>query len=150
MNNHIRITTLLFMLLVCAALFGTAETVQAKTYGGKCGEDVYWSYDSKTDVLVVSGNGAMTSAPWKDHKDIHTYEDTYFYEMKVVIEEGVTSVIEDAFYLMGVYEVVIGPDVVEIGDLAFSENEIAKVYLSDAVKKLGNVPLGVLVLRAST
>lgn len=96
-----------------------------------------WNYDSETDVLVVSGNGAMTSAPWKDHKNIHTYEDTYVYEMKVVIEEGVTSVIEDAFYCMDVDEVVIGPDVAEIGESAFSNTDVRKVYLSDPVKKIG-------------
>ena len=136
MKDHIWITMMFFVLLVvCVTLFGTVQTVQAETYGGRCGEDVYWNYDSETDVLVISGNGAMTSAPWKDHKDIHTYEDCYVYEMKVIIEKGVTSVFKNAFSFMDLYEAVIGPDVVEIGEGAFED--CVRVQFSDSVKKIG-------------
>lgn len=138
MNNHIRITSMFFLLLVSAILFGTAETVHAETYGGKCGEDVYWNYDTETEVFKVSGNGAMTSAPWKDD-DSTQYGDISFYDygMKVVIEKGVTSVVEDAFSVMDVKEVVVGPDVVKIGAGAFFGSSVTKVYLSEAVKQIG-------------
>ena len=66
MNNHIRITTMCLMMLVCGILFGVVKTVQAETYGGECGEDVYWNYDTEAEEFKISGNGAMTSAPWKD------------------------------------------------------------------------------------
>ncbi len=34
MKNHIWITTMFFVVLVCAVLSGTEETVHAETYGG--------------------------------------------------------------------------------------------------------------------
>ncbi len=138
MNSYIRITTICFILLVSAALFGAAETVQAETYGGKCGEDVYWNYDTETEVFKISGNGAMTSAPWKD-ADNSQYGNVSFYdyELKVVIEKGITSVVDDAFYFLDVKEVILGPDVVEIGESAFSATNLKKVSFSDSVKKIG-------------
>lgn len=138
MNNYIRITTICFILFVSAALFGVAETVQAETYGGKCGEDVYWNYDTETEVFKISGNGAMTSAPWKD-ADNSQYGNVSFYdyELKVVIEKGVTSVVDDAFSVMDVKEVVVGPDVVKIGAGAFFGTNTTKVIFSEAVKQIG-------------
>ena len=88
MNSYIRITTICFILIVSAALFGVVKTVQAETYGGECGEDVYWNYDTETEEFKISGNGAMTSAPWKD-ADNSQYGNVSFYdyELKVVIEK---------------------------------------------------------------
>ncbi len=138
MNSYIRITTICFILIVSAALFGVAETIQAETYGGKCGEDVYWNYDTETEVFKISGNGAMTSAPWKD-ADNSQYGNVSFYdyELKVVIEKGVTSVVDDAFSVMDVKEVVVGPDVVKIGAGAFFGTNTTKVIFSEAVKQIG-------------
>ena len=138
MNNHIRITTMCLMMLVCGILFGVVKTVQAETYGGECGEDVYWNYDTETEEFKISGNGAMTSAPWKD-ADNSQYGNVSFYdyELKVVIEKGVTSVVDDAFSVMDVKEVIVGPDVVKIGAGAFFGTNTTKVIFSEAVKQIG-------------
>ncbi len=138
MNSYIRITTICFILIVSAALFGVVKTVQAETYGGECGEDVYWNYDTETEEFKISGNGAMTSAPWKD-ADNSQYGNVSFYdyELKVVIEKGVTSVVDDAFSVMDVKEVVVGPDVVKIGAGAFFGTNTTKVIFSEAVKQIG-------------
>ena len=126
------------MMLVCGILFGVVKTVQAETYGGECGEDVYWNYDTETEEFKISGNGAMTSAPWKD-ADNSQYGNVSFYdyELKVVIEKGVTSVVDDAFSVMDVKEVIVGPDVVKIGAGAFFGTNTTKVIFSEAVKQIG-------------
>ncbi len=150
MNNYIRITTMCFILLVSAALFGVAETVQAETYSGKCGEDVYWNYDSEEEVFRVSGNGAMTSAPWMHGSEDYDakYGDITFYDTKVVIEKGVTAVVDEAFYFRGIKEVVFGPDVVEIGERAFSTTNLSNISFSDSIRKVGKCAFDVTRIRS--
>lgn len=150
MNNYIRITTICFILLVSAALFGVAETVQAETYSGKCGEDVYWNYDSEEEVFRVSGNGAMTSAPWMHGSEDYDaqYGNITFYDTKVVIEKGVTAVVDEAFYFRGIKEVVFGPDVVEIGERAFSTTNLSNISFSDSIRKVGKCAFDVTRIRS--
>ncbi|MCI9420245.1 MAG: leucine-rich repeat domain-containing protein, partial [Eubacterium sp.] len=150
MNNYIRITTICFILIVSAALFGVAETVQAETYSGKCGEDVYWNYDSEEEVFRVSGNGAMTSAPWMHGSEDYDaqYGNITFYDTKVVIEKGVTAVVDDAFYFRGIKEVVFGPDVVEIGERAFSTTNLSNISFSDSIRKVGKCAFDVTRIRS--
>ena len=52
---------------------------------GTCGTDVTWSLDDEGN-LTISGNGAMTSHPWAN-ASVRT----------VTINEGVTSICDDAF-----------------------------------------------------
>ena len=150
MNNYIRRTTICFILFVSAALFGVAETVQAETYSGKCGEDVYWNYDSEEEVFRVSGNGAMTSAPWMHGSEDYDaqYGNITFYDTKVVIEKGVTAVVDDAFYFRGIKEVVFGPDVVEIGERAFSTTNLSNISFSDSIRKVGKCAFDVTRIRS--
>ncbi|MBQ9209633.1 MAG: leucine-rich repeat domain-containing protein [Oscillospiraceae bacterium] len=62
--------------------------------GGKCGENAVWEFDRTTRKLTIYGTGAMddyqyNAQPW----------DRYKYNItSVVIEDGVTSIGEDAFY----------------------------------------------------
>jgi len=70
----------------------TEEAVNSVS--GTCGTNVTWTYDEDTFTLTISGEGAMNSysssnRPWED------YEDSI---LAVVIEEGVTSIGNYAFY----------------------------------------------------
>ena len=61
---------------------------------GSCGEDVTYSFDELTGLLVISGNGPMTNfssyiqTPWKSFSSSIK---------RVVIESGVTSIGDNAF-----------------------------------------------------
>ena len=81
----------LLVFIMCMITFagGISLTAQEKTEG-KCGEQVYWQYAD--GVLRIYGDGDMTSNPWMDDKALWTNT------RKVVIEEGVTSICDSAFY----------------------------------------------------
>ena len=82
--------------LLCAVmlipLFGM--TSSAQSYGGQCGDNVYWSLDTETCTLTFSGSGKMydyhisMQAPWCIYKQ---------YIEHIVIEPGVTSIGKWAF-----------------------------------------------------
>lgn len=90
---------------------------------GKCGEDVYWSFDEETGTLDIHGTGDMLGKgstvsitwPWNSIKDrIH----------RVHIADGVTGVGARAFYNYKLEEVSGMRDVREIGNGAFSSTVI--------------------------
>ena len=77
------ILSLLAVILLSSAV--AAEIVDS----GKCGKNVKWSLDGD-GVLTVSGKGDMTDCPWIANHIAKIY--------KVVIESGVTSLCDKAFY----------------------------------------------------
>lgn len=109
---------------------------KAEQYSGKCGEDVYWNYDEAANTLTISGNGKMTSSPWRDQFDEEQWG------VDVVISEGVTSIAENAFAFLWLGEVVIGSDVAEIEQSAFDDCYIEKLQLPESVKKIGKCTFG--------
>jgi hypothetical protein len=103
----------------------TAFPVAAAPTSGSCGENLTWTLEN--GVLTISGTGEMTSAPWKDYaKDI----------TKVVIEEGVTSVADNAFSGCSALTTVTFPATLKsLGDYAFYNcTALKKIYF------LGDVP----------
>ena len=117
-------------LLLCAALLlGAAPLLAfaADPTSGSCGSGVTWSYNASTKTLTISGSGEMnsyeasnygqynvpvTTAPWKP----------YYMSMKnVVIENGVTAIGANAFYMcMSMESVAIPGTVTIIRDNAFA------------------------------
>ncbi len=89
---------------------------------GSCGDNLTWTYDIVTGILTISGAGDMynfdshpvsaTDAPWS----------TYIYVInKIIIDDGVTSIGEYAFYgCSNLSDVIIGDGVTTIGENAFS------------------------------
>ena len=83
--------------------------------GGKCGDDVFWSY--RNGVITISGTGEMydfetVGRPWKE-----VAEDTY----GIDIEQGVTRVGDYAFYgFNNLMRVGISDSVESIGRAAFA------------------------------
>ena len=56
---------------------------------GSCGKNVTYYFDEKTHTLTISGEGPMETNPWiKNSKDIEI----------IIINEGVTSICDMAFY----------------------------------------------------
>lgn len=113
--------------------------------GGDCGAEgnnVKWSLDLETGILTVNGSGIMKdyyegSAPWYSQ-----YKESI---KKVIIEDGITTIGEYAFYgLANLTVVSIGKDVKAIDEGAFYEtslnqidgNEEGYFRLPDTVEKL--------------
>ncbi|MBP1545871.1 MAG: leucine-rich repeat domain-containing protein, partial [Oscillospiraceae bacterium] len=89
---------------------GFAITVSAEAIASGTADNLTWILDSE-GKLTISGTGEMTSRPW----------DSYYQDIKtVVIEEGVTSVKNEAFYdYTSLTSVTIPSSVTSVGDHAF-------------------------------
>ena len=105
---------------------------------GECGENVTWTlYAGGT--LIISGTGPMEgirypgvlSIPWEDYWESTT---------DVVIEDGVTSIEEYAFYgNSNLISVTIGSDVTDIGYNAFGRcGNLTGVTIPDSVVSIGD------------
>ena len=133
----------------------------ATVYNGTCGENVSWTLDSETKVLIISGTGEM-------YHDGH-FSDALHWQgqnlnsafQSVVIEQGVTSVgywafanctnlktislpdgitvIEaNAFYNSGLTSIVLPNSVTEVQESAFSNcKQLASCDLGRGIKHIG-------------
>lgn len=100
----------------------------------RCGENVFWSFDSGTQTLTVSGSGDMynyanaSDTPWIG-SDVR----------KIVIDDGVTSLGNYAFSWLYTLQTVKFPNSLRhIGGKAFFGcKSLASVYMSNNVEIIG-------------
>ena len=71
-------------------------------YEGSCGENATWKYDEETKTLTVSGTGAV-AANTKDDPAYYLRYDI----VKVIVEDGITSIGDRAFETVGDDEIVV-------------------------------------------
>ncbi len=69
----------------------------SRPYSGQCGEDVRWEFDSSKDTLTISGSGPMESYPDDSYAPWYCLSSGI---TKLIINEGVTAIGNDAFYNM--------------------------------------------------
>lgn len=111
MKKHI--TRLLFAALLLLALCIGAS---AAGTSGKCGPSAYWSFDSSTGTLTISGSGAMNDYeygdyPWMDYRNsIQT----------IVIGDQITQIGRNAFPWTACSTIKFGKNVRSIGERAFN------------------------------
>lgn len=131
MKKHI--TRLLFAALLLLALCIGAS---AAGTSGKCGPSAYWSFDSSTGTLTISGSGAMedyeygNDYPWMDYRDsIQT----------IVIGDQITQIGRYAFPWTACSTIKFGKNVRSIGERAFLEcrNLNGDLTLPDSVQTIG-------------
>lgn len=123
-------------LFIAALYLGTA----AADPGGNCGADVTWQLDTYTGVLTISGSGPM----WDFSEDNRPgwYND-FGIITSVVIEEGVTTIGDYAFYRPGlgsspIADVSIPGSVRTIGKYAFAGcASITALEIPDTVTSIG-------------
>ena len=103
---------------------------------GTCGTSLTWSYVESTHTLTISGTGAMTDfgymeTPWYGYRTDIT---------NIVIEDGVTTICEDAFsYCDGLTTVTIPNNVTTIGDCAFEWcSSLEEVTIGSGVTSIGD------------
>lgn len=151
-------------LCLLLAMLPVSASAQAVT-SGTCGTNVTWSFDSSTGRLTISGTGPMQDydetapsynhAPWISAQlSVHITE--------VVIEEGVTTIGEYAFYWLDhLVSVTVPESVTEIGTGAFIRCEaLTDITLPEGLTELGyrvfedcfslpriNIPDGVAAIR---
>lgn len=130
-----------FALFAALALMFASVPASSAATGGKCGDDLYWSFDK--NVLTISGTGEMYDfiqktaqnkpgePPWRLH-------DTSV--SKIVIEEGCESIGNYAFYGFSPLVSVVFPEMSlkKIGSYSFSRcASLATVRLPDSVASIG-------------
>ena len=89
---------------------------------GSCGDNLTWTYDVTTNTLTISGKGDMYNFDYHPHSLTDAPWSTYIDDIKkIIIEDGVTSIGEYAFYgCSNLSDVIIGDGVTTIGENAFS------------------------------
>ena len=130
MKKHI--TRLLFAALLLLALCIGAS---AAGTSGKCGPSAYWSFDSSTGTLTISGSGAMNDYeygdyPWMDYRNsIQT----------IVIGDQITQIGWNAFPWTACSTIKFGKNVRSIGERAFHgcRNLNGDLTLPDSVQTIG-------------
>ena len=99
---------------------------------GKCGTNVYYSYNSTTTTLSIFGTGAMAdNAPWANYRtDITT----------VIIGHGVTSIGSMAFNgCTGLTSIEIPASVMTIGHDAFNScTSLKSIEIPASVTRIGD------------
>ena len=111
-----------------ADLFGGMAITASAEEGasGQCGENAFWSFDTDTGKLTISGTGAMNdyksnTQPWSSYKESIT---------SVEIEYGVESIGKNAFIdCTGLTSIEIPYSVTSIGaDAFYNCTNITDVY----------------------
>lgn len=132
-----RLISVMLAIIMCVSLFASmgitasaarTATGQMQDTSGEDNGTIYWelSYNLTSASLKISGDGYMpngTDQCWKT-----TLGNRYITEL--IIEDGVKSIMDGAFYGEEYLESVILPDSLEfIGDSAFADTAITSVTL---------------------
>lgn len=112
-----------------------------QSFSFKCGKNVTWKYDYKTETVTISGKGDMYDESWEF---VTGNENKYKSNRKtvktVIVEEGVTSISKYAFNeFRSLKKVVLDNSVVTINDAAFDTcTSLKNVKLSEKTVFIGN------------
>ncbi|MBQ3135871.1 MAG: leucine-rich repeat domain-containing protein [Clostridia bacterium] len=124
----------LVLTLMLCLVFGASALDET----GKCGDNVFWTYDSSTEILTISGQGKM----WNSDEDGYNYSRPPYHDIDykyVVIQNGVTAISAYAFSNSQVTTISIPSSVKKIGKCAFYETYALKnVIIPYGVETIGD------------
>ena len=83
------------------------------TYGGKCGDKLYWTWNESDGALAITGTG------WMDLSNYTTWRDYNLNINSVTFPDGLKSIAYQAFYGSNIRSVVIPASVEFFGTSAF-------------------------------
>ncbi len=151
------------MLILTVVALSVCFVFGVSALSGECGDSSVWNFDEESGVLFVSGTGAIDGSLVFDEAigdylyDDETGEvvlDMPWAEVKndivaVVIEDGITSIGEGAFYgLYSLKSVMLPYTLKEIGLAAFSCcTNLENINIPDSVKVIGEVAIGETAIR---
>ena len=128
---------------------------------GSCGDNAVWTYDPETKTLTISGTGEIYDydygeTPWYEYTrplvkgitsiviedgitGIGEYAFAYIYGLEsVTFSDTVTTIGACAFLGSGLSEIIVGKNVVTIGDGAFEEcTYLNTIYIPLSVESIG-------------
>jgi len=116
--------------LLCSAADNSKTSIEAKSQRavkeGSCGTSCRWSLVQESGVLTISGEGIMSSNPWKKYTTSIK---------KVIIKNGITEIANDAFRDCSLLESVDIPDsVTSAGHDAFMGcTSLKSIYIPDSL-----------------
>lgn len=116
--------------LAITGLLIASLSVQASLKTGACGDDLIWSLDDQTGLLVIKGTGEMNSCPWEqyDWDKIKT----------VIVEEGVTTLVDGAFASSTVETVKLPSTLKSISNWAFRWcKSLVSINIPYGIKSIG-------------
>ena len=126
------ILSLVMIVLLFGAIPFEVFAVESK---GQCGESAFYEFDESTQTLKISGIGDMYdynnySAPFSNKEMNYKY---------VVVEEGITTIGNLAFYNRSKILSVLLPESIEsIGEGAFFNcRALSEITIPDGVKSIG-------------
>ncbi len=140
LKKIVSVTMAFLMVLGCFAMLPgiTGKTVYAAT-SGECGDNLTWTFENGT--LTISGTGDMWDLVWDEDECNYIYPDGWYNELdsieKIVIEDGVTSISDNAFSDLSVTEITIADSVKNIGDYAFAYTLVSELNIPDSVENIG-------------
>ena len=114
---------IVFLLPCLALLLCLFPAFASADESGKCGDNLYWSFNSSNGALTITGSGAMSyeSNPWYDLRDQIT---------SIVLPNGLTSIGDGAFSdCTGLTSVTIPASVEWIGEGAFAYSGLTSLTL---------------------
>ncbi len=123
-----------FMLMLVMLVF----SAYASETTGQCGDKVYWSFNEGSGELIISGSGEMYDYDYYAHN--RPWE-SFINNIKTVVEEGVTTIGEDAFYdsCKKLTSVKLSDTITTIGNCAFYLcTELDNITIPDSVTSIGD------------
>ena len=141
--------------LLCAAILLLALCIGASAAGtsGKCGPSAYWSFDSSTGTLTISGSGAMNDYVFEWGESDPRPWSAYLSEIKtVVIGDSITKIGKEAFNSSSCTTIKIGKNVQVIDDCAFyyCRNLTGDLLIPDSVTTIGDMAFNNCVISDGT
>lgn len=107
----------------------------AATYSGVCGDNLVWNYNIDNKTLTISGTGAMYDY---DISNRPSWDEYYFKMQNVIINNGVTSIGDYAFWCHpSLKSVEIPYGIITIGERSFNSCPITDLIIPDSVTTIG-------------
>ena len=114
-------------LAICLSLISFAPSAQA---ANGWGETIFWEFDDQTGTLTISGTGEMIKgSPWNEHR---------LAIKKVIIQEGITSISENAFqFLSYMTDISLPQSLRHIGYHAFFNcQSLTEIHLNEGLETI--------------
>lgn len=146
MRNMLKKSLAVLLALLCILNFAVVSFAEPKT-SGQCGDNAYWSFDTTTEILTISGEGAMYDYDANIHPGWSEWASSI---KKIIIEDGITYIgtstfgtttlmVDEPFWWRceNLTEVLISDTVVSIGESSFGAAiSLEKINIPDSVKDI--------------